>query len=395
MIRTENGKISVLGIACLLTIAVIIVAGLWPFDFNPVNKVEWLRGSNGVRFYGQGMVVSRQPMTIGTSHFGTDSISIEIIVLPHEESINTVASIVTLYDHDHEVFMAGQWLSELIIRVAAINTEKQYNYLEIGVAKAMTKDATHFITMVSENGSTALYIDGKLEKIVPNFSLIPIGKTFSGHLLLGNSPDGTHAWNGSFFSLAIYNQALCNTEVRDHYDAWRKHIIPLSPAAFKQDDQGGFISPSGKAALYLFNERSGELIRDYSGSGHDLMISPVFQPLCKTVLEMPYKSSVFSRSNLNDIAINIAGFVPFGFFLSAWLRIKKNLPFLKVYSITLFIGFCFSLAIELIQVYVPTRDSSLMDVISNTLGTALGYCFFTIVFQFFITRKLKTQNHLY
>jgi hypothetical protein len=372
MIRTENGKISVLGIACLLTTAVIIIAGLWPFDFNPVNKVEWLRDSNGVRFYGQDMVVSRQPLNIGTSHFETDSISIEIAVLPHEESFNTVASIVTLYDHGREFFMVGQWISELIVRVAANNAVQQKGYLEIDVAKALTKDVMHFITMASEKGSTAVYIDGKLEKIVPDFSLLPIGKERSGYLILGNSPDGTHAWNGSFFSLAIYNQALCDAEVRNHYNAWRQNLFPQSQPAFKQDYRGFLVGPNIPAALYLFNERSGQLVHDHSGSGYDLMLPPLFQSVHRVVLGMPDKSFFFSRSNLKDIAVNIVGFIPLGFFLSAWLRSSKNLPATRAYLFAILLGALISLAIELTQAYLPTRDSSLMDVFSNILGTATG-----------------------
>ena len=164
MILTEVIKRSLLGIACLFITAVIIVAGLWPFDFNPANKVEWLRDRNGIRFYGQGIVVSRQPLKLGTDYLGTESISIEFWVLPHEESTNTVASIVTLYGHDHVVFMAGQWISELIVRVSAVNAERQERYREIGIANALAKDALHFITVVSDKESTAVYIDGKLDE---------------------------------------------------------------------------------------------------------------------------------------------------------------------------------------------------------------------------------------
>jgi hypothetical protein len=39
-----------LGVRCLFTIAVLLIAGLWPFNFNPANMVEWLRNGNGIRF---------------------------------------------------------------------------------------------------------------------------------------------------------------------------------------------------------------------------------------------------------------------------------------------------------------------------------------------------------
>jgi hypothetical protein len=342
-----------LGVICLFVIAVILIAGLWPFDFNPVNKVEWLQNGNGIRFYGQGTVVSRQPMNFGTGHSETASISIEILVLPHEESTNTVASIVTLYDHERETFMVGQWLSELIIRVPAFNAEQQKHYREIGIANALTKDVIHFIALISDKESTAIYIDGTLNKIVPRFSLLPVDKELSGVLILGNSPDGTHEWNGSFFGLSFYNKALGKEEVREHY-------------------LGHFGGQTMPTTSYLFNERSGDVIHDHSGSGHNLIIPQVFQPLQRTVLEMPEKILFFSSSNLKDIAINVIGFIPFGFYLSAWLRFSIKLVAPRAYLFSIVLGALISFAIELTQVYLPTRDSSLMDVFSNILGTAIG-----------------------
>ena len=142
------------------------------------------------------------------------------------------------------------------------------------------------------------------------------------------------------------------------------------------------------SALYLFNERSGELVHDYSGMGHDLMIPGVFQPMHRTVLGMPDKSIFFSRSNMKDIAINIVGFIPLGFFFTAWLRKAKNLDVWFVYGISLFLGIFLSLGIELAQAYLPTRDSSLLDVISNTIGTAVGI----VLVQYALTMFRKAKS---
>ena len=55
-----------------------------------------------------------------------------------------------------------------------------------------------------------------------------------------------------------------------------------------------------------------------------------------------------------DIATNILGFIPFGFFFSAWLLKNARLKRLQVYLIIAVLGTGLSFAIELIQIYLPT-----------------------------------------
>jgi hypothetical protein len=64
-----------------------------------------------------------------------------------------------------------------------------------------------------------------------------------------------------------------------------------------------------------------------------------------------------------DLILNVALFVPFGLALAAD-RIRVPRAFL--------IGALLSAAIELAQLWIPGRQSSLSDVISNALGTGLG-----------------------
>jgi hypothetical protein len=63
-LMTETDKSPLLGIICLLITVTLLVAGLWPFNFIPGNKVEWLQNGNGSRFYGQGIVFSQEPLVI-------------------------------------------------------------------------------------------------------------------------------------------------------------------------------------------------------------------------------------------------------------------------------------------------------------------------------------------
>ena len=66
-----------------------------------------------------------------------------------------------------------------------------------------------------------------------------------------------------------------------------------------------------------------------------------------------------------EFTANIAMFVPFG----VWVRVAfARLPWWAV----LLLGFATTVTIELVQTTLPSRYSTLSDVIANTLGTAAG-----------------------
>jgi len=72
-------------------------------------------------------------------------------------------------------------------------------------------------------------------------------------------------------------------------------------------------------------------------------------------------------------AINILGFVPVGFTI-AWYLSERGIKRLRVVVIVLILGTGTSLFIEIIQAYLPERSSQLIDVITNSSGTAIGVC---------------------
>jgi glycopeptide antibiotics resistance protein len=90
------------------------------------------------------------------------------------------------------------------------------------------------------------------------------------------------------------------------------------------------------------------------------------------VLVPPWRVQEYNRSFWNDLFVNILGFIPFGFAVSAWARKDGERKNTTAMGIALLLGAGISLFIELLQVYLPTRDSSLTDVMNNVLGMYLG-----------------------
>ena len=91
-------------------------------------------------------------------------------------------------------------------------------------------------------------------------------------------------------------------------------------------------------------------------------------------LEPPWEEFRRAWSYWKNVGINVGGFVSLGFFFCAYLTIagQINRPAL----VTIIFGAVVSLTIEVLQSYLPTRDSGMTDLITNTLGAGLGTALF-------------------
>lgn len=73
-----------------------------------------------------------------------------------------------------------------------------------------------------------------------------------------------------------------------------------------------------------------------------------------------------------DAFLNVLLFAPFGFGLAEKLREKGKLRAATLASVWV-TGALFSYTIEVLQIYVPSRDSGWGDVITNSSGSVVGY----------------------
>lgn len=382
----KNRKRIFLGIINLAIFVVIIIFGLWPFNFWPENKVRWLKDQNGLQFFGRGIVYSERPFTVSpyqssvpetqsSSHYSTipvfqssniplKSFSMEIWLQSEKEGYDYTARIFSFYDGKAtEASVLSQWKSGLILQ-RRIGSRPEESYPKVGIRNALPRGVKRFFTITSGPEGTQIYIDGRPAEKHPKFNFSSENDSAFGQLILGNSPGGKRHWNGNLYGLAIYRHPLTKEQVSEHFRNWRDHEYSLLAA------------DEGIIALYPFDERSGDLIKDHA-AGHHLLIPSRFGVLQKQVLVPPWKDFRLNRSYLMDIITNILGFIPFGFFLSASLGIKKPQPTRRLFFISILTAGCLSLFIELTQVYLPTRSSQLTDVIMNILGSAIGAALFS------------------
>ena len=123
--------------------------------------------------------------------------------------------------------------------------------------------------------------------------------------------------------------------------------------------------------MYFFDETGGTRALDHSGGKHHLGIPLWIHIIKKDFLAPPWVNFIFDRSFLLDVIVNSIGFIPFAFVLSATLI---RVGALEKQAVLITIAFCFmvSLALEILQAWMPSRSSSMLDLGLNTLGACMG-----------------------
>jgi len=74
----------------------------------------------------------------------------------------------------------------------------------------------------------------------------------------------------------------------------------------------------------------------------------------------------------NDIVENVLLYLPLGFALTGYLDSKEVNPLAAVTAVVV-LSIAVSYTIEILQLFIPGRFSSLTDVLSNAAGGSLGF----------------------
>jgi VanZ family protein len=301
------------------------------------------------------------------------------VVRPARELDDSIARILTLYGGgNRQFFTLAQWRSHLILRASSRGNDLHRDYRETEAENVLLKNIPRFVTVTSRNGNTTIYADGHRTGVTGNFPILPADPFVSGKFVLGNSPGGRSPWRGDLLFLAAYDRELSAGEVLNHFRDWTVYGTPA------------WLPGETPSLLYRFDERTGMTIRNHGGSRYDISMPATFHALEKNVLFPPWQEERIDRSFIQDVVVNVLGFLPFGFSFIAWLRNHDSLKRKPLVFLVAAFGLCISLAIELLQTYLPTRTSSLTDVFSNLSGTILG----AYLFRWFpLTLHVENKTH--
>jgi len=358
---------------CVVVLAIILVAGLWPFH-SPKNDVAWLVNENGIRIGNHGCILSSEPFRAQYSA-ADGSGSLEVWINPDLSSKGrrTILAFEGPGD-DATSFSIQQDGSALIVQRKNAEDNGTLHTAESSIVGVLSDDSRVGLTITLGPHDTNVYRNGALAATF-HISGQPT-PSFGGRFVLGSAMNVGGNWRGQVYGLAIYERKLMPEEVASHYEEWVK-----SRRLIATDQELPIAS-------YPFTERAGNLVHEQFGSQNSLLIPARYAVLHPEFLSLPWRHFRSTPGYWEDVAINIIGFVPFGFSFFAYFSMVRETKHAALLVVLL--GFLTSLCIEVLQAWLPTRNSGANDLITNTLGSGLGVLLFRNPFTRLVLSKERS-----
>ena len=350
----------------------ILIFGLNPKGYRFSNEVNWIKDRPGIRFGKYGIAYTNSFYESSGDNATTPySFSIELALRPAGYQEKGTSFILVLNNgSDRSQLLIWQYHSWIIL-MNGDDYDNKRRTKRIAVNMGSQVPVTRFLAVTTGEEGTDVYLDGRFAGRKKDLTLtIPNGgKT---RLLIGNSVYGKQSWQGDVYGLVFYGYALTARDIKRHFNRWI------------QDKNFSFAGKSNPTALYFFDEKTGHRAIDHAGGKHHLEIPVKMRIFKKKILSSEWTGFKFNRSMSEDNILNLLGFIPFGFIFAATLM-KFGGTFDKHYFF-ITVSFCFavSLIIEILQAWLPSRSSSMPDLIFNTLGALIGAV---------ILRFLMRSNH--
>jgi VanZ family protein len=358
---------------CFCVLSVILLAGLWPFH-APRNQVAWLENGNGLDFGRYGSILS-----LGAFHenSSTDKASGSIEIWLKPGLLRSARTILSFDGSDHPgaPFSIRQQNDSLVILRHNRDSQGTVRTAWLPFRGIFLDKRAVFVTITLAKQNTLVYVDGVLADAVPIAGTST--NNLTGRLVVANSPTASDSWSGQMLGLAIYQRTLTPAQIAKHYETWTRSAHPV----IAEDE--------APVALYLFDERTGNVVRNQLDLTTSLTIPAHYFVLRQGFLSFASPHYKTTWSYRKDIMLNIAGFIPFGLVFAAYFSAIRNTKWPATTAI--FLGFATSLTIEILQAFLPTRGSGVSDLVTNTSGTSLG----VMLYRWKLTQDVLTKVRQY
>lgn len=269
----------------------------------------------------------------------TDTLSLEIFFQPSFQQKKRFSTILEIVDTaDNSRIAVSQWKNQLIVLNNGDfkNTRKSPKIY----CSMDPKRGIYWLSIKSNSLGTKAYLNDKLCSENNNFVLSPPKHPDASHLILGNGIRGHSPWLGAIDSIRVESISNLNQSLNANI-------------------------------YYDFSKGESDNISDLV-SGIPLILAKKPILLSRQVFVIPHWSRFNEPWFWKDALVNLIGFIPFGFL---FFLISKGTSFTKSISGIWFVtigALVFSFCIEVTQIVLPMRTSSIMDLLLNTIGGWMG-----------------------
>ncbi len=333
-------------IAFIAIFLITLWFGLYPFNFFSENDVIWNSDTNKFVFnsssleresHKRGLAFTTETLDLS----GWKEISVLLELEPHKVP-EGLGMILTLNDeHEQPPIMIAQWKNHLAIRSRRLAENREIPYQERGLRDCLFDNENVSILLVSNEEGTSYFKNGRLEQRRSAFHLIDGANPFFGKLVIGNNAHGIRPWHGAIKQIRIYNKEISINQLTD------TSIQPIISY--------GFVKPEF------------EQVENQVSEAYNLRVPKRFKPVSRERMTHPRSFDREFKWLSRDNIINVIGFMPIGLCVFIFLR-RTSLNLFMIVIATGVLAFFFSLSIEWLQILMPTRDASYLDLLCNTTG---------------------------
>lgn len=347
---------------CLFVVVLVItlIAGLDPKGYHFRNEVTWLANEPGLQFGRYGRAHTEPFVTPAIAEqLNAHGFTIELVTTLTNLPSSGFRILATFHSGDDgSQLLIGQW-HQTLVAMNGDDYDHTRKFPRITADMPAPTTAPALITITTGPAGTSLYINGKREAIRGTLHLILPSSPVPARLTLGASVHASNPWEADIRGLALYAHPLTRNDVTKHALHWA------------EQKSFAFAAADSPLLLYRFTERTGAVVKSEGELKADLILPSHLWALGRRALAPLSQHASQSRSDHEDTVINLLGFIPFGFTFALSLGVAVPGRTKKVILTTL-VGLLLSLLIELAQAWLPSRDSSMHDLLLNGAGAFLG-----------------------
>ena len=341
------------------TLLIILFFGLRPKGLRFENPVSILPEKGAIHFRTNGIAFANDVFTSQKPQLAGD-FTIELAARTGAEAKRGFRTLLMIHDgDDRRQLFIGQYRSSLVV-MNGDDFDHTRKFPRAVADDVLAKHALRLITITPGQWGTRVYVDGVLSGAREGWRLDMPLEGEPRQMVVGNSVYGGRSWSGEIYGVAVYGQSLSPDAVKRHFDEWKA--------------QGWFPNDERQEPLlfYTFHELHGRQAPDLAGHNPSLQIPSRFMALKRKFLSVPSWPLKADAAFWGDVVINVIGFIPLGAVLCGWVRFGGRR--IGKYGSLGVLLFCFSVSfvIEILQGWMPTRSSSLLDLTLNTLGAWMG-----------------------